>query len=413
MMNYTLLMELVSQIGCHIAVGGGETYRVEESVNRILIAYGVESRVYSVPNSLIITILVPGQAPITQLCRMERTGTDLDAVEQYSNLGRRICTHKPDLETALAWVKDTEKKRKQYKPPVVLLGCMLVAWGFSIFFGGGLMDSVCAAVCGLLLGAAEHFMKKLKTNVFFQNIAIAFLMAFFAYGVSTVGIIPNVDASVIGALMLLVPGVLFTNAIRDIIFGDTNSGVSRVVEALLIAVAVALGTGAARNLSVSLWGFAQQATALTHSPVITCFVSFIACSGFVIVFNVHGYGSILCALGGALTWVTYCVALALGGTPLLCCFIATCAAAAFSEIMARIRKYPAISYLVISVLPLIPGAGIYYAMQQAILGNMESALAYARSTLATAGVMAAGILVISTSVRMWTTHKRAKACIHQ
>ena len=95
------------------------------------------------------------------------------------------------------------------------------------------------------------------------------------------------------------------------------------------------------------------------------------------------------------------------------CFIATCAAAAFSEIMARIRKYPAISYLVISVLPLIPGAGIYYAMQQAILGNMESALAYARSTLATAGVMAAGILVVSTSVRMWTTHKRAKACIHQ
>ena len=56
--NYTLLMELVSEIGCKIAMGGAETYRVEESVNRILAAYGVESRVYSVPNSLIITIIV-------------------------------------------------------------------------------------------------------------------------------------------------------------------------------------------------------------------------------------------------------------------------------------------------------------------------------------------------------------------
>ena len=34
-MNYTLLMELVSQIGCHIAVGGGETYRVEETITRM------------------------------------------------------------------------------------------------------------------------------------------------------------------------------------------------------------------------------------------------------------------------------------------------------------------------------------------------------------------------------------------
>ena len=108
-MNYAKLMELVSKIGCNITLGSAETYRIKESVNRILVAYGVESKVYSVPNSLIITILVPGQPPMTQLCRMERKGTDLDAVEQYSNLRRCICTHKPDLETAMEWVQATEK----------------------------------------------------------------------------------------------------------------------------------------------------------------------------------------------------------------------------------------------------------------------------------------------------------------
>ena len=243
--------------------------------------------------------------------------------------------------------------------------------------------------------------------MFFQNIAAAFLLAFFAYGISGIGLVPNVDASVIGTLMLLVPGVLFTNAMRDIIFGDTNSGVSRIVEALLIATAIALGTAAAWNLSDSLWGVIRQADAISHNPAITCFVSFVACAGFVIVFNVHGYGSILCALGGAITWGAYCIALALGGDPLLCCFIATCVAAAFSEIMARIRKYPAISYLVISVLPLIPGAGIYYTAQQAIRGNMDGALSYGLHTLATAGVMAAGILVISSAVRMSNSLKKA------
>ena len=404
-MNYTLLMELVSQIGCGIAMGGAETYRVEESVNRILSAYGVESRVYSVPNSLIITILIPGQAPMTQLCRMERKGNDLDAVEQYSNLGRKICTETPDLETAMQWLEDTEKKRKQYRFPVVLAGYIFVALGFCVFFGGSLMDSLCAAACGLLLGIAEHFMGKFQTNVFFQKIAAAFLMAALAYGISALGIVPNVDSAVIGTLMLLVPGLLFTNAMRDIIFGDTNSGVSRVVEALLIAVAVALGTAAAWNFVNALHSLPQQMGTVDHSPYVTCFVSFVACAGFVIVFNIHGHGKLLCALGGAVTWAAYCVAEALGCEPLLCYFVATCTAAVFSKAMARVRKYPAISYLVISLLPLIPGAGIYYTALYAIRGDMALAGNYGINTLATAGVMAAGILVVSTVVRMWTTHK--------
>ena len=404
-MNYTLLMELVSKIGCGIAMGGAETFRVEESVNRILAAYGVESRVYSVPNSLIITLIVPGQAPMTQLCRMERKGTDLDAVEQYSNLGRRICAKTPDLETAVLWLEETEKARKHYKLPTVLLGNILVAWGFSVFFGGSLMDSLCAIACGLLLGYAEHWIGKLKANVFFLKVAAAFLMAVLAYGISAFGVVPNVDSSVIGTLMLLVPGLLFTNAMRDIIFGDTNSGVNRVVEALLIAVAVALGTAIAWNMVDVIHPLPQQMGTVNHSPLVTCFVSFVACAGFVIVFNIHGKGKLLCALGGAITWGAYCLALELGCGNYLCCFIATCAAAAFSEGMARVRRYPAISYLVVSLLPLIPGAGIYYTALHAIRGNMGMASQYGMDTLATAGVMAAGILVISTAVRMWTARK--------
>ena len=407
-MDYSLLMELVSGIGCGIAMGGAETYRVEESVNRILAAYGVESRVYSVPNSLIITIILPGQPPMTQLCRMERKGTDLDAVEQYSNLGRRICIQKPDLKTAMQWLKETEKKRKQYKLPMLLLGYMLVSWGFCIFFGGSFMDSACAVVCGLLLGIAEHFMGRLRTNGFFLKVGSAFLMALLAYGISAFGIIPNVDTAVIGTLMLLVPGVLFTNAMRDIIFGDTNSGVNRVVEALLIGVAVALGTAIAWNLVNAIHVLPQQTQALAHNPLATCFVSFVACVGFVIVFNIHGKGNLLCALGGAITWAVYCLTMELGGGSYLCCFIATCAAAGFSEIMARVRKYPAISYLIISLLPLIPGAGVYYAALHAIQGDMALASDYGLTTLATAGVMAAGILVVSTAVRMWSGRNKKR-----
>lgn len=127
---------------------------------------------------------------------------------------------------------------------------------------------------------------------------------------------------------------------------------------MLIAVAVALGTAAAWTLVDALYPLPQQLGAASHSPFITCFVSFVACAGFVIVFNIHGHGAVLCALGGAIAWAAYCVAEALGCDNLLCCFIATSAAAVFSEAMARVRKYPVISYLVISLLPLIPGTEV-------------------------------------------------------
>ena len=403
-MNYALLMELATRIGCGIAKGGAETYRVEESINRMMEAYGVESRVYSVPNSLIITILVPGQPPMTQLCRMERCATDLDAVEQYSNLGRRICWEKPDLETAFVWLEEAQKARKRYSFGVVLLGYMLVAWGFCIFFGGSLMDSVCAIACGLLLGVVERWMGKLESNVFFMKVAAAFLTAALAYSISTFGLTPNVDTAVIGVLMILVPGVLFTNAMRDIIFGDTHSGTNRVVEALLIGVAVAIGTAIAWNLVNGLCPLPQQVSPREYNWVITCAVSLVACSGFVFVFNIHGHGAWLCALGGMITWGVYCLAQKLDCGSYLCCFLAACVASGFSEIMARVRKYPAISYLVISLLPLIPGAGVYYMALYAIGGQMSLASQYGRDTLAVAGVMAAGILVVSTAVRMWKTH---------
>ena len=330
-MNYEKLMELVSAMGSRLAMSGAETYRVEESVKRITAAYGLESRVYAIPHSLIITIMIPGGTPITQLCRMEHLGTDLEAVERFSNLSRRICAEKPDWETALVWMEQTRQEQKHYSIPMDLLGHILVACGFAVFFGGSWRDCLCAGLCGLLLGFLSRWLS--KTNTFFQKIISAFSMAFFAYGMSALGWMDNVDTCVIGSLMLLVPGILFTNALRDIIFGDTNSGINRIVEVVLIAAAIALGTAAAWNASVALWGMPEIAPALQHTPVVQCIFGTVACLGFVLIFNIHGYGNLLCALGGCLTWAVFCIVQALGGGELLCYFVSTVAAAVFAGML--------------------------------------------------------------------------------
>lgn len=399
-MDYRVLMKLAAELGTRLAVAGAETYRVEESIVRVLAAYGLDSRVYSVPNSLFITIMVPGELPITQLCRMKSIGTDLDAVEKYNNFSRAVCEKKPDPEVALQWLEETDRARKAYSFPKQLWGHILVACGLCVFYGGAVSDVVCAGLCGLFLGLFSRFLGKYNSNTFFQNIASGFAMALFAYGLAGFGLARNIDTSVIGTLMLLVPGLLFTNALRDIIFGDINSGVNRVVTAILIAAAVALGTAAAWNTAQYLWGIASVPAPIAHAPLVTCTGTAVACTGFLYVWNIHGKGKWVCPVGGFLTWAVFCFAKELGFGYAMCCLFGTLFAAAYAEVMARVRKYPAISYLVIGLISLIPGANIYYTAQQALQGNMDRFIQEGTLLVITAGVMAVGIILVSSTARI-------------
>ena len=71
-------------------------------------------------------------------------------------------------------------------------------------------------------------------------------------------------------------------------------------------------------------------------------------------------------------------------------------AAAYAEVMARVRKCPAMPYLVIAILPLLPGAGVYYTMSLGLEGNRMDAVAKGLETVGIAGSLAVGILLVST-----------------
>lgn len=407
-MDYNMILDLATDLGYRLAMCGAETFRVEESINRVLAAYGIESEAFAIPNCLTVSIETPDGKPMTRMRRIGFHGNDLDAVERYSNLSRRLCAEKPDPQTAKQYLGQADASRTHYRLPVIFLGHFLGSCGFSVLFGGTWRDSLCAGVCGLIVALVDHFMNSLKANPFFRTILSAFVMSVPAYAFARFHIADNADMVVIGALMLLVPGLLFTNAMRDIIFGDTNSGMNRIVQVLLLAMAIALGTAAAWNVSLILFG-AQPAASEVHYPFyILLLCCCIGCVGFSILFNIHGPGGALCMLGGLLTWALYELALQLGSGDLLAYFWASVGAAAYSEALARIRKYPAISYLVVSIFPLIPGAGVYYTMNYAVRGDMASFPRQGMHTAAIAGVMAVGILLVSTVVRLWSEWKRSR-----
>ena len=407
-MNYELFLDLATELGYRLSSCGAETYRVEESINRVLAAYNIQAEAYAIPNCLTVTLLTADGVPLTRIRRIDKVSSDLDAVERYSGLSRRICAETPDPKTAITWLQETNHSRIYYTPFWVYVGYFLGSAGFGWFYGGSLADGLCAGVCGLAGCATERFMNRVQVNKFFSTIITAFSMAMTAYLLHYLSLCANPDAAIIGTLMTLVPGLLFTNAMRDIIFGDTNSGVARIVQVLLIAVSIALGTGSALGIYRSLFGIPLSAAPIPHSYLIVSLACAVGCAGFTIYYNIHGPGMLICVLGGVLTWSVYYFGITFGASEYIAYFIASAVASLFAEIMARIRKYPAISYLVVSVFPLLPGGGIYYTMSHAVHGDIAQFSQKGMQTVSIAGAMAVGILMISTLFRLIATWRYAR-----
>ena len=399
------LIDLASDLGYELAMSGAETFRVEESVSRVLSAYGLDAEVFAIPNYLIVTVLTQKGLPITRMRRIGAHGNDFDSLERLSALGRSYCQNTPAPAQAQQQLADILKSRRTFSPAMMGLGNYIGAFGFCLFFGGGFIDAICAGVCGLVVGLVTRILSSQRVSQFFSTIAASFFMALLAYGLGTVGICRNPDAATIGALMILVPGLLFTNAMRDVIYGDTNSGLNRVVQVLLVAAAIALGTAGAWNLASLLWGMPVSAETISYSVAAQCLFALVGCLGFSILFNIHGPGVLLCAIGGGLSWFAYRVAAELGCGEIVCYFWSALFASVYSETMARVRKYPAISYLVVSIFPLIPGAGVYYTMNYAVLGDMERFAHQGMHTAAIAGIMAVSILLGSTVFRIYSDWK--------
>lgn len=404
---YEELLEFAVSLANKLQVCGAETYRVEETINRIVAAYGVERvDAFVIPSSIMASLETDEGQIITKIRRLKNSETMLDGIERYTALSRRICTEKPDIQEARRLLRETEKKVCRYPLPIFYFAAFLIGFGFGVFFGGGILEALAAGVCGLAIGAATRFMGKFHANMFFTSFVCSFILGFLANAFTAVGFSGNADITVIGAIMLLVPGFLFTNSLRDVIYGDTMSGLNRLVQVLIIAIALAFGTSSGVSLARHIFpNIAFTLEPISHPLWIQCIAGLVGTLGFGLMFNMHGRGIPFALLGSVISWPVCVLCMRLGLAEPIAYLIAAAVSAVYAEIMARIRKFPATSYLMCALVPLIPGSGIYYTMDFIRRGMLPEAYDKGMLTAAIAGSMAVGVLLVSTGFRMWGVWK--------
>lgn len=242
-MDYDKLLNLSVELGCRLMFSGAEIYRVEESVRRLLQAYGLDSpEVFAIPNCVIVSITTPQGHPITRMRRITGHGTDIELLERCNDLCRRLCAQRPPVDEAWDMLASLSRTPK-YPPHKVLMGYGIAPAFFSPLFGGGVADALCAMTSGLAVGLCLLYGRRLiGSNSFFRTAICSAAAALMSLLLVRLGIGQSLDTVTISALMVLVPGVALTTAMREIMAGDIISGLCRAAESILTAAAIAIGT---------------------------------------------------------------------------------------------------------------------------------------------------------------------------
>lgn len=395
---------------------GADVHTIEQMLVRLGKSYGAERM-----NVLVITALIV--VTVTYPDNYERTfsrrvvgegGTDFAKLEALSDLCEE-CYRSP--MTAEEITRRLEAIKRRAFPDVALfVGGALSAGGFAVFFGGTVVDGLVSALFALAVCLVIKHLKPLTPNTIIFNFATSLVAGLAICFVA--GVVPEYDVNVviIGVIMLLIPGVAMTNATRDMLSGDTISGVMRFIESLLWATSLALGFMAALwAASGAGWASGRAGTAENWPFVVMLPVVLISSLGFALFFNVRPRHMFAATLGGALTWMIFFAFDAYIPGPFVPCLIAGTFAAVYAEVLARRHKIPNAVFFIIAVIPLVPGRGLYYTMYSAVNGDWAACSSYALSTLMYAAGIAAGICLIAGIMQTWdmwkAEHEKSAAVI--
>ncbi len=236
---------------------GAETYRVEEAIDQICFSrglFGVQS--FTVPTGIFLSFTYNGE-DFSYVRRIRVSAIDLHIIAMVHSFFKEFV--ESDMSNAEALEQLKEIQRTPHYPPLLRYIAGGVAGGFFTFvYGGTWLESALALLVSFVVVLAAHQISK-RTKAFFLKslgggainaglvFASAELCTLFGFSVD-----PSVV--IIGSIMPLVPGVALTNAFRDAISGDFVSGVSKLAEALGIAMAIALGVAGVLQIRMLITG---------------------------------------------------------------------------------------------------------------------------------------------------------------
>lgn len=235
------VLNFALDIGEKMLKSGGEVNRVEDSVSRIAASLGASrTDIFIITSHMTATVFDSNGISYTQTRRIKGGSTNIEKLHRLNDLSRRICGGELNLTEAHVELQKIDETAN-YPTPVTILAQAVIAGFFTLFFGGDLREAMWAFLIGGALRVVTILLERIKANNIFSKFLCSALSTAFALLLVKCKAVDTIDNIMIGNIMALIPGVGFTNAMRDLFMGDSISGVLRTIEAVLLALAIAAG----------------------------------------------------------------------------------------------------------------------------------------------------------------------------
>ena len=241
------IMDFIMAAGQTLLENGAEVFRVEQTMEIMARSFHLrEFHVYVLTNGIFASA---GTAEISEVRNVPTRTTHLGRVAAVNALSREIAEGNMSLDEAESRLV-LARRIPFPKDSVQLVSGLCGAFCFALIFGGTLRSALAAAAAGLAASWYLLLCERHELPGGFRKISCAALITLVCILGCNLLSTPASHA-IIGALMILTPGIAFTMGIRDFVHGDYLSGTIRMIDALLIAASIAIGTG----LVLSLYTF--------------------------------------------------------------------------------------------------------------------------------------------------------------
>lgn len=393
-------LQLATEAGHILLENGAEISRVEETMAHIASAYGVEDESFFVlSNGIIATGQHYARAEFIPI-----KGTRLDKVVEVNQLSREL-TSGPQPLTPLA-ARLAAIRTMPGKPWwELILGIALGVAAFCILFGGSLIDAATTFATGLLLGTFMNFVSPHLSRIG-GNLLGGLVGGLFCIFASRMAPFPlHLPNMVIGTIIALVPGVPFTNGMRDLANEDYIAGTTRLTDAFLAFLCIALGVALAFIADGWLMGGLMQLDTpavdnLAGQWYIQLPAAFIGTVGFSVLFGAPRKYYLYCGLAGMAGWAMYLPFVTSDPShPVAAAFLGALVVAVASHVLAVLRRCPVTVFLICGIIPLVPGGGIfwtaYYLVSDQLRLAATTGFAALKVTIAIAGAIILAAAVAS------------------
>ena len=240
------IVNQILMVAYDLLVSGSEVGRTEKQIARMCYAYGMaEVEVFIITSAIVVSVIDSDGCHYTQMKRISRYHTNFYQIDLLEQLSNHICKHAPSKEEILRYreeIYEAVEREHSWKGSFVNYGTFcFISMIFTCFFGGTIQDGIASFLCGIFIQLALNFLESTVSNRFFINIIASAVGGFIAWLTYQIGLANEVDKVIIGNIMLLIPGLATVNALKDLISGEMITGLLRFSDALIQAIAIAIG----------------------------------------------------------------------------------------------------------------------------------------------------------------------------